>query len=91
MHRLRRNFWQSYMRTRNFVYGRDVIVRNDHKPLIRIMEKDLDTILSTKLQRMGLRYMLKLEYVPRKYLHIADLLSRYFNRDQFNTLLRLRT
>lgn len=62
-----------------FIYGRPVEVKSDHKPLISIMQKDIHRIPSAKLQRMRLKllsYDLKVEYVPGKYLYIADYLSR---------------
>lgn len=62
-----------------YIYGRPVEVKSDHKPLIPIMDKDIHKIPSAKLQRMRLKllnYNLKVEYVPGKYLHIADYLSR---------------
>ena len=64
-----------------FIYGRDIEIKTDHKPLISIMKKEIHKIPSAKLQRMRLRllnYNLKVEYVPGKYLHIADYLSRNF-------------
>lgn len=67
-----------------FIYGRNVTVRTDHKPLISIMKKDFDKIPSARLQRMKLRlikYKLNLFHIPGKDLYIADLLSRYFNKD----------
>ena len=68
-----------------YIYGRQVLVRSDHKPLVHIMQKDLLTIPSARLQRMKLRlskYMINLTYVPGKYLYVADLLSRYFNKEE---------
>lgn len=65
----------------NYVYGRDIIVKSDHKPVIAIMEKDIHKISSSKLQRMRIRllnYKLKVEYLPGKYMFIADYLSRDF-------------
>lgn len=62
-----------------FIYGRPVEVKSDHKPLISIMKKDFHKIPSAKLQRMRLKlfnYDLKVEYVPGRYMYIADYLSR---------------
>lgn len=67
-----------------YIYGRRVIVKTDHKPLVSIMQKDISAIPSPRLQRMKLRlskYTIELKYVPGKYLYIADLLSRYFDKD----------
>lgn len=66
-----------------FIYGKQVTVLTDHKPLIGIMNKELHKVPSARLQRMKLRlfkYQLKLKYVPGKYLYIADYLSRYFEK-----------
>lgn len=63
------------------IYGRSVEVKSDHEPLISIMQKDIHKIPSAKLQRMRLKllnYDLKVEYVPEKYLQIADYLSRNY-------------
>ncbi|XP_037046531.1 uncharacterized protein LOC119081601 [Bradysia coprophila] len=62
-----------------FIYGRPVEVKSDHKPLISIMQKDIHKIPSAKMQRMRLKllsYDLKVEYVPGRYMYIADYLSR---------------
>lgn len=62
-----------------FIYGRTVEVKSDHKPLISIMQKDIHKIPSAKLQRMRLKllsYDLKVEFVPGKYMYVADYLSR---------------
>lgn len=68
-----------------FIYGKQVTVLTDHKPLIGIMDKELHKIPSACLQRMKLRlfkYQLKLKYVPGKYLYIAHYLSRYFEKTE---------
>lgn len=61
-----------------FVYGRRVEVQSDHKPLIYIVEKDIDKI-SARLQRMLLKilkYDFVVTFVPGKLLLAADALSR---------------
>lgn len=66
-----------------FVYGLDVKVNTDHKPLEAIFCKDLASI-TPRLQRMRLRllnYKLSVSYKPGKYLFIADTLSRAFLLD----------
>ncbi|XP_072384499.1 uncharacterized protein [Diabrotica undecimpunctata] len=63
-----------------FVYGHNVLVSCDHKPLESIVRKDI-CALSPRLQRMRLRllhYDLNVVYKPGKYLYIADTLSRAF-------------
>lgn len=64
-----------------YVYGRSVLVLSDHKPLRSIMLKNIDKIPNSKLQRMRIKLLnhdVKVEYLPGKYMHIADYLSRYF-------------
>ena len=65
----------------NYIYGRSVVVKTDHKPLTSIMEKELHKISSSKLQRMRIKllnYRVKVEYLPGKFMYIADCLSRNF-------------
>ena len=64
----------------DYVYGRSVIVKSDHKPLESIMLKDLSKIGSRRLQRLRLKlykYDLHLDYKPGNKIPIADYLSRY--------------
>lgn len=66
-----------------FVYGRKIVVQTDHKPLIAIVNKDINKI-SARLQRMVLKllkYDLDVQYVPGPKMFIADYLSRNFLRD----------
>ena len=66
----------------NFIYGRKVIVKSDHKPLESIMLKDLSKIGSRRLQRLRLKlykYDLHLDYKPGTKIPVADYLSRYAN------------
>lgn len=68
-----------------YIYGRNITIKTDHKPLLSIMEKQLAKIPNARLQRMKLRlikYNLQLTYVPGKYLYVADLLSRYFMKEK---------
>lgn len=61
-----------------YTFGRRVIVETDHKPLIGLKEKPLDSI-SPRLQRMlikVLQYDFTLQYIPGKELIVADTLSR---------------
>jgi transposase InsO family protein len=65
-------------RFHSFVYGREVFVESDHKPLEAIFKKPLDKV-PMRLQRMLLRvqaYNLTVAYKPGRYLYIADTLSR---------------
>ena len=64
-----------------YVYGREITVQTDHKPLVNIFNKPLLSA-PRRLQRMLLqlqKYNLKLVYKPGKeLLFIADTLSRAF-------------
>jgi len=65
----------------NYIYGREISVITDHKPLIRILSKKISEVHSTRLQRMRiklLKYQIKISYTSGKEMHIADLLSRSF-------------
>ena len=66
-----------------YIYGRQVTVQSDHKPLESIMKKPLYAA-PPRLQRMLLRlqrYDLKVTYISGKEIPIADALSRkYFNK-----------
>ena len=70
---------------KNYIYGRKVKVSTDHKPLIGLMKKKVSDIISPRLQQMRLkliRYDLELQYIPGKYMYVADLLSRDFIKDK---------
>lgn len=67
----------------SYIYGRNVEIVTDHKPLLGIMKKDYNKIPSSKLQRMKLRlekYRLTFTYLPGKFLYLADWLSRSFSK-----------
>jgi hypothetical protein len=64
-----------------YVYGREVTVHSDHQPLKAIIKKPLHKA-SPRLQLMLLRlskYSIDIEFVPGKYMHIADTLSRAYS------------
>lgn len=66
-----------------FIYGYNVTVHSDHKPLIPIFSKDLDKV-TARLQRMLLRllkYKINIIYLPGKDMVIADILSRSSIKD----------
>lgn len=72
-----------------YVYGKDILVESDHKPLEAIFKKALYQAPS-RLQRMLLRlqrYSLNIVYKPGKEMHIADALSRAFLNEQTEDLL----
>ncbi|XP_044757048.1 uncharacterized protein K02A2.6-like [Coccinella septempunctata] len=61
-----------------FVYGRQVRIHTDQKPLVNIFRKDINKV-SSRLQRLLYRLMKydsKVEYLPGKQMFIADALSR---------------
>ena len=63
-----------------YVYGRDVLVQSDHRPLEAIFRKPLHQT-TPRLQRMLLRllrYRLTVEYTPGKHMYVADTLSRAY-------------
>ena len=65
-------------RFNQFIYGREVEVENDHKPLETIARKPIQSA-SPRIQLMMLRllrYKLYVKYVPGKTVLITDALSR---------------
>ena len=80
-------------RFHQFVCGRKFTVETDHKPLIAIFKKSLNSC-PTRLQRMLLslqNYDIHLVYRPGKELIIADNLSRAPLRDEFHNNLDLES
>lgn len=64
-----------------YIYGKEVGVESDHKPLESIFKKSLHQA-PPRLQRMLLRlqrYTLKVAYKPGKEMHIADALSQAYS------------
>lgn len=65
----------------NFIYGREVTIHSDHKPLEALMRKGVAEVHSPRLQRIKvklLKYNLNVCYKPGKEMYIADLLSRNY-------------
>ena len=63
-----------------YIYGKDVHVQTDHKPLETILKKPLANA-SPRVQRMMLRlqrYSLDVKYKPGKEMFLADTLSRAY-------------
>ena len=61
-----------------YLYGKEVIVHTDHKPLVSIHKKSLQQLLP-RIQRLMLRiqgHNLGIRYVPEKKMFISDTLSR---------------
>lgn len=67
-------------RFHQFVYGTQIKIQSDHRPLEYIMTKPLSQT-PPRIQRLLIRlqkYQLTVEYVPGKLMFIADTLSRAF-------------
>jgi len=65
-------------RFRQYLYGKQVTVHTDHKPLINTVNKTLHDN-PKRIQRLLLRlqcFNLILQYVPGRDLHVPDMLSR---------------
>ena len=65
-------------RFNQFVYGRKIHVKSDHKPLESILHKPISRA-PPRVQRLLVRLMkydFDVEFVPGKFLYIADTLSR---------------
>ena len=61
-----------------YVYGQPVTIKSDHKPLATIIKKPI-SVTPPRVQRFLVRLMkydLKIEFIPGKFLYIADTLSR---------------
>lgn len=68
-------------KSRLYIYGRHVKVHSDHQPLVSLMKKNLSDIKNNRLKRIKLKlleYNLDVQYLPGKFMYIADLLSRNF-------------
>lgn len=67
-------------RFHQYVYGREVNVESDHKPLEVIMKKPLSSA-PARIQRLLMRlqkYQVKVQYKPGAEMYIADTLSRAY-------------
>ena len=74
-------------RFNQYIYGKEVTVLTDHKPLINCLKKPIHSS-PVRIQRLLLRlqrYHLKLRYVPGKFLFIPDMLSRAYVTDNKQT------
>lgn len=74
-----------------FLYGREIVIETDHKPLIAIQDKPLNRV-PIRLQRMMLKlqpYTFKLIYKPGKEMIIPDVLSRDFNENSVDKITPL--
>ena len=70
----------AFERFNKFIYGKQVTVESDHKPLEAIITKPLSQA-PPRIQRLLIRlqkYQPMVKYVPGKFLFIADTLSRAY-------------
>lgn len=67
---------------KSFSYGMpNVKFQTDHQPLVSIFQKPVHKITNDRLKKMRLKLMMynpQVEYLPGKYMYLADLLSRNF-------------
>jgi len=64
----------------DYIYGKEIILETDHKPLLAIHKKPLASA-SPRIQRLMLkllRYDVELQWTPGKDMHIPDTLSRAY-------------
>ena len=67
-------------RFHEYIYGREIIIQNDHKPLKTIFSRSI-TSCPPRIQRFFLRlqkYSFTFEYAPGKTMKVADTLSRAY-------------
>lgn len=67
-------------RFHQYIYGKEVDVQSDHKPLEAIVKKTLSSA-PARIQRLLMRlqkYQVNVQYKPGKEMHIADALSRAY-------------
>ena len=72
-----------------YVYGRHIIVQNDHKPLEMIQRKPIQAALP-RLQCMLLKlqkYDYTIQYIPGKDMVLADRLSRFPSRTENSPII----
>ncbi|CAI6377494.1 unnamed protein product [Macrosiphum euphorbiae] len=73
-------------RFKQYIYGKNINIESDHKPLETIFKKPLDKT-PARLQRMRIKLMaydLNIIYKPGKFLKIADTLSRAHIKDNID-------
>ncbi|KAJ1525507.1 hypothetical protein ONE63_010315 [Megalurothrips usitatus] len=66
----------------HYIYGNPkIVILTDHKPLVSIFKQPISTINSKRITRLVLKtlaYNLDVQYLPGKYMYVADALSRDF-------------
>lgn len=74
----------AFTKYHNFVYGHNVLIQTDHKPLLSIVQKPI-TKISFRLQKMLLKllkYDYRIQYIPGSQMYLADTLSRAYLKDK---------
>ena len=70
---------------KTFIYGMpNVKYQTDHQPLVSIFKKPVHQITNNRLKKLRLKMMIfnpEVEYLPGKYMFLADLLSRNYIED----------
>ncbi|KAJ1528924.1 hypothetical protein ONE63_007293 [Megalurothrips usitatus] len=70
---------------KHFIYGMpNVKFQTDHQPLVSIFKKPVHKITNNRLKKLRLKLMIynpEVDYLPGKYMYLADLLSRNFIED----------
>ena len=82
----------------DYIFGKEVIIQTDHKPLVAILHKPLHT-LSARMQRMRMRlqnYNIVIVHIKGSEMYFADALSRAHTADKrpsdlFDTELAVAT
>ena len=90
--RSRKNYWPRCEKFHDYIYGRQVNVETDHKPLETIFQKPLHQS-PLRLQKMLMKLMcydLDVEYKKGKELFIADTLSRAYLPEAGMSLMTLK-
>ncbi|CAI6350058.1 unnamed protein product [Macrosiphum euphorbiae] len=69
------------------IYGqKQVNIFTDHQPLVSVLKKEINKIPNNRLRRLRVKlliYNIHLEYLPGKYMYVADFLSRnYIKREE---------
>ena len=69
----------------HFIYGvTDLKFQTDHQPLVSIFKKPIAKVNNNRLKKLRLKllkFQPKVEYLPGKYMYLADLLSRDYLDD----------
>ncbi|KAI5731889.1 hypothetical protein M8J77_017897 [Diaphorina citri] len=75
----------AFSKFHNFVYGNhNITVMTDHSPLVSIVKKNMGDIKNNRLKRLLIKllpYSFQLNYLPGKFMYVADLLSRNFEKE----------